>query len=74
MPVDAAGAAATLTYPPDHAAAAYAHPATAPDTSATQPPNSGTDSSLKTQPHEHHQQVRVYLFDPNLGQYVNILV
>ncbi len=64
----------TTNYSAVQSTADYSRPATAPDTSATQAPNSGQDSSLKTQNQpEQPQKVQVYFFDPNLGQYVNVL-
>ena len=64
----------TTNYSAAQSTADYSRPATAPDTSATQAPNSGQDSSLKTenQPQQ-PQPVQIYFFDPNLGQYVNVL-
>ena len=63
----------TTNYTAVQSTADYSRPATAPDTSATQAPNSGQDSSLKTQSQPEQQKVQIYFFDPNLGQYVNVL-
>lgn len=72
MPVDTINAVAGPYYTADQSTADYSRPATAPDTSSTQPPNSGVDSSLKTQNHREQQRVQIYFFDPNLGQYVDV--
>lgn len=53
-------------------AGAYTQPASAPDTSATQPPSN--DKTQEAQSSSQPQQTQVYFFDANLGQYVNILV
>lgn len=75
MPVDAVSAG-TFIYSPDQAAGAYTQPASAPDTSSTQPPqsSSGTAQTTPAEPQQQPQQTQVYFFDANLGQYVNILV
>jgi hypothetical protein len=70
-----ANAVDTTNYTAIQATASYSRPATAPDTSSTQPPNSGADSSLKTQAEPQPRQlVQIYFFEPNLGQYVDVLV
>ncbi len=74
MPVDAASNANSLAYTPDERAAAYSRPATAPDTSSTQPAQNTRETQPPSQPEPQQQQVQVYFFDPNLGQHVNILV
>lgn len=64
----------SVNYTAVQSTADYSRPATAPDTSATQPPNSGENSSLKTQAEPQQEPTaQVYFFDPNLGQYVNVL-
>jgi hypothetical protein len=64
----------TANYSAVQSTADYSRPATAPDTSATQAPNSGENSSLKTQSEpQPPQPQQIYFFDPNLGQYVNVL-